>query len=221
MNARLLLVAKAPVAGEVKTRLAATVGPDAAADVAAAALLDTVRACAEAVGVDRCRLALHGDLRSAVRGHELTEAVTGWTVIGQRGGDFGARLAHAHLDVAHEGPVVQIGMDTPQVRPADLAAVAGGLTDHGAVLAAAEDGGWWALGLAEPAHGVHLAGVPMSTPTTGADTRRALEGAGLRVADGPVLRDVDTAADADAVAAACAPESEFARAWASAGGRVR
>ena len=52
----------------------------------------------------------------------------------------------------------------------------------------------------------------MSTPTTGADTRAALEAAGLAVGRGPVLRDVDTVADAEAVAAVCAADSAFAAA---------
>jgi hypothetical protein len=52
----------------------------------------------------------------------------------------------------------------------------------------------------------------MSRPTTGRDTREALKSAGLDVAEVAELRDVDTAADADAVAATI-PSSAFARAW--------
>ena len=104
-------------------------------------------------------------------------------------------------------------MDTPQVTGSDLAALIAGLDGHDAVLADAEDGGWWALALADPRHGAHLAGVPMSTPGTAAATRTAFEDAGLRVGSGRVLRDVDVAEDADAVAAACADGSEFARRW--------
>jgi glycosyltransferase A (GT-A) superfamily protein (DUF2064 family) len=213
MNANVLLVAKAPVAGRVKTRLAATVGVDRAATLAAAALLDTVRACVAAVGAARCRLALHGDLGTAVDGDRLTEAVAGWTVLPQRGDGFAERLANAHLDVAGDGPVVQIGMDTPQVTAEHLSGLADLLDEHDAVLADAEDGGWWALGLSDPRHGARLSEVPMSEPTTGTSTRRTLERAGLGVVRGPLLRDVDTAEDAEAVARRCAPDSEFARAW--------
>ena len=52
----------------------------------------------------------------------------------------------------------------------------------------------------------------MSTPTTGADTRAALEAAGLAVGTTTELTDVDTVADADAVAA-LAPHGRFAAAW--------
>jgi len=209
--ARGLVVAKAPVAGRVKTRLAADIGAADAAEVAASALLDTVAACAEAFGAAHCLLALSGDLADAARGTEIRAALRGWRVVPQRGATFAGRLANAHLDVPPGGPVVQVGMDTPQVTAADLAAVARGLADHDAVLGPAEDGGWWALGLREPAHACVLRAVPMSTPTTYDDTRAALAGSGLRVGTTLALRDVDTLADARAVAGL--RDGEFARTW--------
>jgi rSAM/selenodomain-associated transferase 1 len=213
VTGQVLLVAKAPVAGRVKTRLAAGVGAETAARLAAAALLDTIRTCSDAVGADRCRVAVHGDLGTAVDGDRLTAALSGWTVIEQRGEGFGERLAHAHEDVAGAGPVVQVGMDTPQLTTTDLTGLLAALDTHDAALGDAEDGGWWGLALADARHGACLADVPMSTPTTGADTRHALEAAGLSVGSGAVLRDVDTAEDAQSVAERCAPGSEFARLW--------
>ena len=210
---RALVLAKAPVAGRVKTRLGAEVGMAYAAELAAAALLDSLEACADAFGPERCWLSLSGDLAEAVRAEELLAAVRGWTVVPQRGEDFGERLVHAHLDAgAVEGPVVQIGMDTPQVTAADLTAVADGLARHEAVLGDAPDGGWWVLGLRRPDVAAALRGVPMSTATTGLDTRAALEAAGLAVGTTTELTDVDTVADADAVAAV-APDGRFAAAW--------
>jgi uncharacterized protein len=214
---RVLVVAKAPHPGRVKTRLGAVIGERPAAEVAAAALLDTLATCREAVGPDRCVAAVAGDLAGAVREHELRAALAGWTVVPQRGDDFAARLAAAHHD-AGPGPVVQVGMDTPQLSTALLLEVAAGLDDHDAVLGPAPDGGWWVLGLRDPAHAAALTGVPMSTPTTGRDTASALRAAGLDVAEGPVLDDVDTVADADAVLRS-APDGEFARAWQSVSSR--
>lgn len=209
MTSTLLLVAKAPVPGLVKTRLAADVGESTATAVAAAALLDTIEACTLAVGPDRCRLALSGDLADGFRADEIRSAFTGWTIAPQRGSGLGERLANAHAEVT--GPVVQIGMDTPQVTPAALLAVAGGLDAADAVLAPAEDGGWWALALRDPSAATALCNVPMSTPQTYAATRAALEGLGLRVAAGEQLRDVDHLADVAPVAAA-APGTRFAAA---------
>jgi hypothetical protein len=72
----------------------------------------------------------------------------------------------------------------------------------------AEDGGFWLLGLREIDPSVVL-GVPMSRPDTGAHQLGRLEAAGLRVRLLPELTDVDTAAEADRIAAAT-PGSAFA-----------
>jgi hypothetical protein len=209
---RALVVAKAPVPGEVKTRLGARVGMEHAATLATAALLDTMAACAAAYGPRRCHLALAGDLAAAVDGDRVRDGLAGWAVAPQRGADFAARLVNAHLDVG-PGPVVQVGMDTPQLTPVLLAEAADGLGEHDAVLGPAEDGGWWVLALRDPGHARVLAGVPMSASTTYDETRAALAGLGLRVGTAALLRDVDTVADAAAVAR-LAPGSRFARAWA-------
>ena len=208
---RLLVMAKAPVPGLAKSRLAATVGDLRAAEVAAAALLDTIAACTAAVGTSSCVLALAGDLDDGVAAEEIRAALVGWRVIAQRGIDFDERLVLAHRD-AGDGPLLQIGMDTPQVTPTLLAAAGAALTDHDSVLGAADDGGWWVLGRRTAAAAEALRGVPMSTPTTHDDTRAALLATGLSVAATTTLTDVDTAVDAELVAAA-APHTRFAKTW--------
>ena len=210
-----LVVAKAPVAGRAKTRLGAVVGMDRAADLAAAALLDTFAACVEAYGVQRCHLALEGDLAVAADAERLLAAADGWTVHPQRGDAFGERLTHAHTDVfeATGAPVVQVGMDTPQLDPAVLAEAGRLLTGpDAAVLGPAYDGGWWLLGVGGPHLLAHLDEVPMSTDETGQRTREVLEKAGAHVTEIRTLHDVDEVADAESVAAA-APDTEFARRW--------
>ncbi len=206
-------MAKAPVPGLAKTRLAAVVGDDAAAELAAAGLLDAIAACnnAGAEGV----IALTGVLEHAKRVDEIRAALAGWTLLWQRGEGFDERLANAHLD-AGSGPLLQIGMDTPQVTPQILAQAATALDDHDAVLGPAEDGGWWVLGRHEPEAATALIGVPMSTSRTCAETEHALTARGLRVGIVQTLRDVDTVTDADAVATAY-PDTHFARVWAETG----
>jgi glycosyltransferase A (GT-A) superfamily protein (DUF2064 family) len=211
-----LVMAKAPVPGEAKTRLGARVGHEAAAGLAAACILDTLAVCAEAFPDAALRhVAMAGDLDRAVRKAELREQLNMWTLHEQRGDGFAQRLSNAHLDVARaaRAPVVQIGMDTPHVSAAQLVAVAD-LVGRGndAVLGAAEDGGWWVLAVTDPRLALGLAGVEMSTGRTYADTLAVLEAAGATVAGTDVLRDVDTADDAD-LAAAAAPHTRFAREW--------
>jgi glycosyltransferase A (GT-A) superfamily protein (DUF2064 family) len=210
-----LVVAKSPTTGKVKTRLGRDIGMERAADLAAAALLDTVAACAAAYGVERCHLALDGVLACGERADELLDATAGWTVHPQRGQTFAERLVNAHLDAASfsGAPVVQVGMDTPHLDPAALVEASALLTGPDvAVLGPAYDGGWWLLGVGGPHLLAHLHNVPMSTAETGALTRLALELAGARVTDVAMLRDVDEVPDAESVADS-APETRFARTW--------
>ncbi|GIG56831.1 glycosyl transferase [Longispora fulva] len=196
---RITVVAKQPVPGRVKTRLCPPCTPRQAADLAAAALRDTLDAVRH-LGVSRTLLR-----------DGLLEA-EGFDTVDQCGDGLAARLAHGFA--AMDGPTLLIGMDTPQVTADLLGAACAWLGQADAVLGRAEDGGWWALGLRDPAYGALLRDVPMSTPDTGELTARALRAAGLRVLPLPVLRDVDTMADAHAVAA-LAPDTRFAHAVAA------
>jgi glycosyltransferase A (GT-A) superfamily protein (DUF2064 family) len=200
-----LVMAKEPIPGRVKTRLTPPFAPEQAAEIAAAALADTltaVGALARLPGVGTVRPVLVLD---GAPGPWLPAPID---VVAQAAGPFDARLAAA-FDGA-DGPTLLIGMDTPQVTPALLADACRRLTDADAVFGPAADGGWWALGLRRP-DGRLLRGVVTSRPDTGARQRDRLADAGLRVADLPVLRDVDTAPDADEVAR-LAPGGRFAAA---------
>ena len=214
-----LVLAKAPVAGRVKTRLTTATTPAGAADVAAAALLDTLEA-AQAVPAARVVVALEGDPAQAQRREELAGALAGTVVVPQRGETLGERITAAHDDVADAFPgavSVQIGMDTPQV---DAALLAGALdlvtTEAGAALGLALDGGWWALALADARQAKLIAEVPTSRDDTGELTFAALRaGHPGRVLALPPLSDVDTPDDAVAVAD-LVPTGRFARAVAEA-----
>ncbi|MFI9808585.1 DUF2064 domain-containing protein [Streptomyces sp. NPDC052301] len=190
----LLVIAKEPRPGRVKTRLTPPFSPEQAAQLAAAALADTLHAVA-ASPASRRVLVLDGAV-----GPWLPP---GFEVLPQCAGGLDERLADAFAHCS--GPALLIGMDTPQVTPGLLTV---DFADCDAYLGPAQDGGFWALGLAAPDPAL-LRGVPMSTPVTGAVQRQRLVSAGLRVRDLPRLRDVDTAADAHAVAA-LAPHGRFA-----------
>jgi rSAM/selenodomain-associated transferase 1 len=196
----LLVIAKAPVPGRVKTRLTPPCTPVDAAALAAAALADTLVAVARSQAARRRVLVLDGEPGPWVP--------PGVEVLPQRGDGLAARLVAAFCDV--DGPAFLVGMDTPQVTPALLDAGVRALHHADAAFGPALDGGYWGIGLRRPAPAV-FRDVPMSAPTTGAIQRARLAELGLDTALLPPLQDVDTIADAQRVAAAV-PESRFARA---------
>lgn len=194
------VLAKRPAPGRVKTRLSPPLTPEQAAAVAAAALQDTI-AAVSAAAVRRRVLVFDGD--------PVGWQPAGWGCVAQVGGGLDRRIAAALAQ--GDGPTVVVGMDTPQLAPALLCAP--DLDGFDACLGLAADGGYWALGLAQPAlAGRAVHDVPMSTPSTGERQLRRLQELGLRVQLLPELTDVDTAATAAEVAAA-APGTRFARVW--------
>jgi rSAM/selenodomain-associated transferase 1 len=199
---QIVVLAKAPVAGRVKTRLCPPCTPGQAAAIAAAALADTLDT-ATASGASRRILALDGDY----------DPPPGWAVLPQRGLSLGERLAAAFADAHRPGTAtLLVGMDSPQLTAADLDEAFRRLTAPGgpdAVLGPATDGGWWALGLRDSRHASVLPGIATSTAQTGGRTRAALHRRGLRVATLRTLSDVDTAADAYAVAELCPAGARF------------
>ena len=203
LAAQIVVIAKEPYPGRVKTRLTPPFTPVQAAELASASLSDTLAAVARTT-VARRVLALEG-----APGRWLPR---GFDVIGQRGHGLDERIAWALTDarVTLPLPVVLIGMDTPQVTPELLAAAAGPLVDRtaDATFGLAEDGGFWLLGLREVDPGLIL-GVPMSQPDTGPRQLARLRQAGLRVTMLPELTDVDTVREAERVAAVT-PGSRFA-----------
>ena len=191
-----MVIAKEPVPGRVKTRLTPPYTPAEAAELAEAALADTLATVAS-VNAARRVLALAG-----TPGGWLPP---GFVVIGQRGGGLDERIAWALADAwaTCSAPLVLIGMDTPQVTPALLAQAAEPLVSGAAdaTFGMAEDGGFWLLGLREIDPALVL-GVPMSRSDTGSLQLARLRQAGLRVRLLPELADVDTADEAGRIAAA-------------------
>jgi glycosyltransferase A (GT-A) superfamily protein (DUF2064 family) len=199
----LLVMAKTPVAGRVKTRLSPALLPQQAAEVAAAALADTLAAVA-ACGATRRILALDGE-----PGEWIPQ---GFTVVAQRGSTMNERLAAAWSEAGGRG--LQIGMDTPQVTAElldhclEVTATPGATASIGL----AEDGGWWALGLSGCCEPDLFSEVEMSAATTGAAQLAALRAHGHVVQQLPVLRDIDQVEDLEAVSA-LAPSSRVAATW--------
>ena len=210
MIGTLVVLAKEPRPGRVKTRLQPALTAIEAAHVAAAALHDTLDA-AQKVPAQQRILAFDGDVRGWLP--------LGWRHVPQPSGGLDARLAHAFA-AAGRGPAVLVGMDTPQLRPEHLTAF--DPVTYDACLGLCPDGGYWAIGFNDPAAAAAaIPGVPMSATDTGALQYARLVGLGLRVQLLTALVDVDTIDDAVEVAR-LAPDSQFARQlWNRSGARSR
>ncbi len=195
----LVVIAKECLPGKVKTRLHPPLSLAQAAELAAASLDDTLRAVSS-LSATRRILAFDGIVPPG--------AAAGFEILPQVAGGLDERLA-AIFDHCDE-PTVLIGMDTPQVTTALLEPVFTDWTeDVDAWFGFADDGGFWALALAEP-DGDLIRGIPMSRDDTGARQLERLRAAGLHVAFLPTLTDVDTIDDARTVAG-IAPDGGFAR----------
>jgi glycosyltransferase A (GT-A) superfamily protein (DUF2064 family) len=200
------VIAKECVPGRVKTRLTPPFTPDEAARLAAASLDDTLETVA---ALPAARRVLYFE------GEQPPASARGFEIVPQVQGDLDVRLGQL-FDLV-EGPLLLVGMDTPQLRREHVEPALSGLggaaaadadADADCWLGIAADGGFWALAMREP-QGDLIRGVTMSRDDTGALQRRRLEDAGLVVAELPMLADVDSAADAASVAAS-APATRFA-----------
>jgi rSAM/selenodomain-associated transferase 1 len=198
MSAVLVVMAKSPLPGRVKTRLCPPLDHAQAAALAEAALADTLAAVSWTPAARRV-LVLDG-----APGEWLPP---GFEVIAQRGSGLAERLANATRDIGEA--LLFVGMDTPQLTRALLCDAVQRLThpDTDVVIGPTTDGGYWTIGLREPDPSV-FDEVPMSTSGTAGAQRARLQRLGLRTAELESLRDVDTFEDAEAVAA-IAPWSRF------------
>ena len=188
------VIAKTPVAGQVKTRLCPPCSPHQAAQVARAALeesLEVAHAVAVRVGA-RPVLLLEGEVQPWMP--------ASFQMVGQRGDGLEERLCNGFLDL---GPGVIVGMETPHVAAALDDAVRWA-TRGVDTIGLATDGGYWMIGLcaASAARANDLFdGIPMSRSHTGVAQLRRLHAHGSRVRLLAMARDLDTIDDLRAVTA--------------------
>lgn len=196
----LIVLAKRPEPGRVKTRLTPPFTPEEAAELAAAALTDTLRVVSATPTRGRV-LAFDGDPRGWLP--------QGWRHVRQPAGGLDRRIAHA-FRATGVGPAVLVGMDTPQLTRSHLESF--DHTRYDAAVGRAGDGGYWGIGFRDASVAERaLPGVPMSTDHTCDDQLARLHELGLTVQELDEVDDVDTAADARRIAR-LAPDTAFAAA---------
>jgi uncharacterized protein len=193
----LAVMAKAPRAGQVKTRLSPPLTPQQAAELNVGFLRDTAENIA---GVAASGVQAAGLISYTPAGDEgLFEGLLpkGFAVVAQRGDGFGERLLAAAEDIlaCGFGSVCLIDSDSPTVPREAFAQAVTELTREGdrMVLGPAADGGYYLIGL-KRAHAAVFAGVRWSTATVFAETCARAREAGIEVVELPLWYDVDDAA---------------------------
>ncbi len=208
-----IVLAKAPEAGRVKTRLTPPLTTAQAASIAAAALDDTFRAVLASTQSSGTVAVFDGDPSPWVP--------PGVTAIPQVAGGLDRRLpaAFGNVHSLHGVAMVLIAMDTPQVTAEMLDEAIDALArpDVDAVFGPADDGGYWLIGLRalgpdETSYDALFHDVPMSTDGTGAAQRARLVSCGWKVHDVGPLRDIDLIDDIIAVTDA-GPHLAVTRTW--------
>jgi rSAM/selenodomain-associated transferase 1 len=184
--------ARAPVAGEAKTRLIALLGPEGAArlhgDLVRHALAVAAASTVGPVELWCAPDALHPFFDRCSREFGATLHV-------QQGADLGERMSAAFAAAMGENAaLVVIGADCPALTPEALRGAARALDDHDAVVAPAEDGGYVLLGLARPQPAI-FRGIAWGGAMVMAETRRRLEAAGARWLELETLWDIDRPED--------------------------
>jgi rSAM/selenodomain-associated transferase 2/rSAM/selenodomain-associated transferase 1 len=191
----LQVFAKAPEPGQVKTRLARTLGDQAAVDAYCALVDHTVGVAAEA---RRRGVVASIELWCAPDASHPAFAAwarrAGATLHAQAGDDLGARMQGALRDALSRGLVpILIGTDCPAIDVGYLAIASEALDTRAAVLGPVEDGGYALVGVSRDVD--IFRGIAWSTARVMPQTRVALERAGARWAELTTLWDVDTEDD--------------------------
>ena len=189
---RIALFAKAPVAGEVKTRLIPVLGPEGAARLHET-LVRHALAVAVSAGVGPVELWCAPDARHPF--FALCATQFGVRLREQRGDDLGSRMAEAfRAALGDNAALVVIGSDCPALTARQLHAAAQALATHPAVFSPAEDGGYVLVGLSRPDPGI-FSGIAWGGTGVMAQTRARLKSAGIRWTELETLWDIDRPED--------------------------
>ncbi|WP_447974402.1 TIGR04282 family arsenosugar biosynthesis glycosyltransferase [Nitrospira sp. Kam-Ns4a] len=201
MNAALVIFAKAPVPGQVKTRLCPPLTPDEAASLHGSLVLDALERARAAARMDRFVAC------APTSNHvffKILEERYSVRLLDQVGEDLGTRMRRIFdlLFARSYGRVVLTGTDVPRLPASAYEHARGLLGSHELVLGPAVDGGYYLIGLSRPAPDL-FAGIPWSTDQVLACTQQKARALGLKTALLPPCRDLDTIEDLRAVIREC------------------
>ena len=201
MSTALIVFAKAPIPGEVKTRLCPPLDPDEAASLHGTLVLDAVE---RAKGLAGASLYVAGAPDLAHPFFKVLEGRYGAKLLAQRGPDLGARMKWAMQDAFEQGAedVLLTGTDLPTLPRARLMESLTLIKKHDVVLGPTADGGYYLIGLRKMVPAL-FEGIAWSTAEVFADTKKKIEDAGLSLGLLPECRDLDTLEDLKAFIGLC------------------
>ncbi|HWF59737.1 MAG TPA: TIGR04282 family arsenosugar biosynthesis glycosyltransferase [Nitrospira sp.] len=210
LSTALVVFAKAPIPGQVKTRLCPPLTPDEAATLHGSFVLDTLEGTKFAAA--KLKLPLDRYLACAPATHvffKIMEERQGVTLIDQVGDDLGARMNQAFRTLFAQGyrQVLLMGTDVPTLPLDHLKRALASLENHDLVLGPAFDGGYYLIGLKRTAPEL-FADIPWSTDQVLRLTQEKAAGIGLKASLIQPWRDVDTLADLEALIEACTAETK-------------
>ncbi len=202
MKGLVAILAKQPMPGRVKTRLAKDVGPERAAVLAEAFLLDTIDVAAQVPGADVLIAFDPPDAKAWFCAH----APSGCEVMPQPRGDLGDRIAAVFERGFALGAAscVAIGMDTPQLSPGRLAQALSACENGSVTIGPSVDGGYYLIGMDRPRPTL-FDGIDWSTDAVFDQTSRRIRRAGAPLVLLPEEHDVDDLAGLQALEAGRLP----------------
>ena len=202
MSAAMVIFAKAPVPGQVKTRLSPALTADEAATLHGSFVLDTLERTKAAVGkfklpIDRFLACAPSSSHVFFR---IMEARHGVTLLDQQGDDLGARMHHTFDSLFAQGyqRVCLVGTDVPSLPLTHYRDAVESLARHDLVIGPAKDGGYYLIGLTRPCPDL-FTDIPWSTDRVRAITQQKAAATGLKTALLPAWSDVDTLDDLQAL----------------------
>lgn len=210
-HAALVIFAKAPIPGEVKTRLCPPLTPDEAATLHGSFVLDMLERTKLAVAT--LQLPFHRYLACAPSSDlvffKIMEERQGVRLLDQVGEDLGRRMHRIFLDLFAKGyeQVIIVGTDVPTLPLSVYQEAFAMLGRSDMVLGPALDGGYYLIGLKQPAEQL-FTGVPWSTDQVIAVTQQNAKALGLSVGLTTLWRDVDTITDLQTLIAECREDNK-------------
>lgn len=209
MSTALIIFAKAPIPGEVKTRLCPPLDADEAASLHGTLVLDAIE---RTKGLQGVTLYVAGTPDLAHPFFKVMEGRYGARLLPQRGPDLGARMRQAMQDAFDQGAkdVLLTGTDLPTLPRTHLVEALTLIKDHDVVLGRTADGGYYLIGLRKMVPAL-FEGLAWSTASVFAETKKKTEAAGLSLGLLPECRDVDTLDDLKHFIALCGKDRNLTK----------